>query len=354
MKMESIKNSIVCSPDNNRIVVVAPNWLGDAVMSLPFLLELRALFPAAVISVVCRDYVSEIYSRKKEIDRIILYRKRGFTSKNSLIRELRKSGPWDIAFLLPPSFSSAFAVFLAGVKRRIGYGTDFRSILLTDSLEGGLYRKGHLSSNYVRLIESVSDRVSESKSLPSIVPPGNWKGIIESKGITGNYAVFSAGASYGPAKIWPAENYLKLAELLYENKGLEIVAVGTGKDKEYLNLIVDIKRKQGINLAGECDIKELIAILKGAEVVVGNDSGPVHISAALGVPTVSLFGSTSPLWTGPRGTSSKIVESNIECSPCFKKECPIYNYAKCFDDITIESVYKVVCEVLGGININSK
>lgn len=351
MKMESTENSIARESDSTRIVVLAPNWLGDAVMSLPFFLELREVFPAASISVACRDYVSEIYSRKKEIDRIIIYRKSGFISRNSLIR---KSGPWDIAFLLPPSFSSAFALFLAGVKRRIGYGTDFRSIILTDALDGALYKKGHLSDNYASLIDLVSNRVRESKSLPSIVPPGNWGDIIERKRIKGNYAVFSAGASYGPAKLWPAENYLKLAGLLSEDKGLEVVAVGTGKEKEYLNSIVNIKKKPGINLAGECDVKELIAVLKGAEVVVGNDSGPVHISAALGVPTVSLFGSTSPLWTGPRGTSSKIVESNIECSPCFKKECPKYSHAKCYDDITIERVYKVICEMLDSGNINCK
>jgi heptosyltransferase-2 len=347
MKKEFIEDSIVHSPESKKILVFAPNWLGDAVMSLPFFLVLRITFPAAFIGVVCRDYVSEIYLRKKEIDRILVYKKSGLRNKIALIRKLRTSGPWDICFLLPPSFSSAFAVFLAGVKRRIGYGTDFRSILLTDEFKGALYKKGHLSNGYIKLINFVSEKKMEFEFLPSVIPPENWRDIIKTKGIKGKYAVFSAGASYGPAKLWPAENYLELAKFLYRDKGLYVVVVGTGKEREYLNSIVCKENKQVINLAGKCNVKELVAILKGAEIVVGNDSGSVHISAALGVPTVSLFGSTSPFWTGPRGKSSKIIKSKIECSPCFKKECPKYNYAKCFDDITIKSVYKAVCEVMG-------
>ncbi|MCD6380184.1 lipopolysaccharide heptosyltransferase II [bacterium] len=346
MKKEFIENSIVHSSESKKILVLAPNWLGDAVMSLPFFLVLRTVFPAAFISVACRNYVSEIYLRNQEIDRILVYSKNGLKSKISLIRKLKTSGPWDICFLLSPSFSSALSVFLAGVKRRIGYGTDFRSIFLTKAFKGNLYKKGHLSNGYIKLISLVSGKLKEFEFLPSITPTGNWTEIIKTKGIKGKYAVFSAGASYGHAKLWPGENYLKLAKLLYRKMGFPVVMVGTEKERVYLNSIVGKENKQVINLAGKCDVKELVAILKGAQVVVGNDSGSVHLSAALGVPTVSLFGSTSPFWTGPRGINSKIINSNIECSPCFKKECPKYNYAKCFDDITISRVYKAVCEVV--------
>ena len=347
MKKEFTGNSTAHNSQSKRILVMAPNWLGDAVMSLPFFLQLRKVFPDAFICTVCRDYVSEIYSRKNEIDRILVYGKIGLKSKISLIKKIRLSGPWDICFILSPSFSSAFIVFLAGLKSRIGYGTDYRSVLLTNAIEGALCKKDHLSNSYIRLIGLVSEEVMGYDYLPSVVPPEDSKNIIKSKGITGKYAVFSAGASYGPAKLWPAYNYLELARLFSGDKGIEIVTVGTEKEREYLNSIVGGENKAGINLAGKCDVKELIAILKGAEFVVGNDSGSVHISAALGVPTVSLFGSTSSLWTGPRGQDSVIVESNIDCSPCFKKKCPIYDYAKCFDNIKIVRVYKAVCEVMG-------
>jgi heptosyltransferase-2 len=103
-----------------------------------------------------------------------------------------------------------------------------------------------------------------------------------------------------------------------------------------------------INIAGKVGVGELISVLNGAEVVVGNDSGPVHLSAALGVPTVSIFGSTSPEWTAPRGKRSKVVASEIKCSPCFKRECPIYDYAKCYDDISVERVFKAVYQVQKG------
>ncbi|MDZ7859848.1 MAG: lipopolysaccharide heptosyltransferase II [Candidatus Krumholzibacteriota bacterium] len=329
-----------------RILVLTPSWLGDAVMSLSFFQKLRGVFPDGYIVAACSDYVSEIYENKTEINQIVTYSKGGLKNKISLIKELRSHARWEICFLLSPSFSSALTAFLSGAKRRIGYGTDSRSLLLTDAIDKTSYKKGHIYDVHSRLIGLARENVNEKEYIPSIEPPGNWKEIIESKGIKGKYAVFSAGASYGPAKLWPAENYLKLSELLRENEGLNVVAVGVSREREYLNSIIGKNNGSGVNLAGECNLKELIAILKGAEVVVGNDSGPVHLSSALGVPTVAIFGSTSPLWTGPRGKRSRIVNSNIKCSPCFKRECPLYDYAKCFDDILTGDVYEVVREVM--------
>lgn len=329
-----------------RILVLTPSWLGDAVMSLSFFQNLRELFPDAFIGAACSEYVSEIYENRTEINQIVRYSKGGLKNKISLIRRLRSRGRWEICFLLSPSFSSALTAFLSGAKRRIGYGTDSRSLLLTDVIDKTYYKKGHVLDVHRRLIELARENVNKKEYIPSIKPPGNWKDIIESKGIKGEYAVFSAGASYGPAKLWPAENYSKLSELLRENKGLNVVTVGVSRERDYLNSIIGKDKGSGINLAGQCDLKELTAILKGADVVIGNDSGPIHLSSALGVPTVAIFGSTSPLWTGPRGKRSRIVNSNIKCSPCFKRECPLYDNARCFDDILIDDVYEVACEVM--------
>jgi len=346
MKRESTNSSTACRSGSNQILVLAPNWLGDAVMSLPFFLQLGASFPESRLTVSCNDYVFEVYRREPAVDRFIRFRK-GFADRVSGIRKGRPKGGWGLCFVLPPSFSSALTAFLAGTARRVGYGTELRSFLLTDPLKGESYKRGHLTDVYMKLVEEGGGQRGEGCGYPVVVPPEDWKDIIEDAGIRGNYAVLCAGASYGPAKRWPARRFSSLSMKLAEEMGLKTVKVGSESEKEYLDSIEGGKGAD-INIAGKVGVRGLISVLKGASVVVGNDSGPVHIASALGIPTVSIFGSTSPDWTAPRGKRSLVLSSELECSPCFKRECPLYDHAKCLDDITVREVYNAIHEVLRG------
>jgi len=344
MKMEPTENSTRCISGNN-ILVFAPNWLGDSVMSLPFFFTLRKAVPQARITVICRRYVSEIFARLKVKDKLLVMEKTGLLETVSVIRKSSGgAGNYDICFILPPSFSSALAVLLAGIKRRVGYGTDFRSLLLTDSLKGSLYRRGHIIERYLQLIERSGLYARERISMPVLSPPPDWKVIIKKLKIPEGYAVLSPGASYGEAKRWPPEKYRKLAQKIYSENSSFLAVVGSDRERDYLDRIC-IDNSYMINLAGRIDIHELTAVLRGAEAVVGNDSGTVHLSAALGVPTVAIFGSTSPEWTAPRGSSVEIISTGIPCSPCFDRECGRHEYPKCYDDIMIEDVYDAYCQL---------
>ncbi len=341
MKKEPTGNFTKCISENN-ILVLAPNWLGDAVMSLPFFAALRKRYPESFVTAACHDYVSEIFRRCPDIDRLLVDGKGGIFGKASKIRASRPQGnSYQKCFILRPSFSSALTAFLAGIAERVGYGTDFRSFLLTGSLKGKLYRSGHLAEGYIRLLDINSRKPEDEMTVPVLEPPGQWRSILEGMALPENYIVFSPGAAYGPAKLWPADKYGELAEKIYSNGKTVIVAVGSSGEKDYISGILD-GAGNGINLAGKTGMKELIAVLRGAQAVVGNDSGTVHLSAALGVPTVAIFGSTSSEWTSPRGEYVEVLDSEISCSPCFERECRLYEYARCYDDIKVEDVLKAL------------
>lgn len=350
MKKEPTGNFTGCISENN-ILVLAPNWLGDAVMSLPFFTVLRKRHPQSFITAACREYVYEVFRRCSDIDRLLVTGESGIFGKASEIRASCPEGVgYRICFILRPSFSSALTAFLAGISERIGYGTDFRKLLLTRSLKGASYRIGHLTESYIRLLE-LEDGVSEDGiPVPALEPPGQWRSMVRSMSLPDSYIVFSPGATYGPAKLWPANNYRKLAEELCSDSETGIVAVGSSVEEEYISGILG-NIENGVNLAGKTGMRELMAVLKGARAVIGNDSGTVHLSAALGTPTVAIFGSTSPEWTSPRGEKVEVLDSDLPCSPCFERECRVYEYARCFDDINIEDVVKAYSRMRKGADI---
>ncbi|MBD3178578.1 MAG: lipopolysaccharide heptosyltransferase II [Candidatus Latescibacteria bacterium] len=343
MKKEPTGNSTKCISGNN-ILVIAPNWLGDAVMSLPFFCALRKAFPGCRITVACRRYVSEIFSRCRPVDRLLPLENGGILSRVLKIRKgSAEEGNYARGFVLPPSFSSALLAFLSGVRNRTGYRTDARGMLLTESLKSELYRHGHLVDGYLRLIalSGGSYELEEDEALPALDPPPDWKPVVKSLKLPERYAVMSPGASYGPAKLWPGANYRDTARMINSGDKMPTVFVGSQKEKEYIAGICN-EVNGGINLAGRIDIHGLISVLRGAEVVIGNDSGTVHISAALGVPTVAVFGSTNAEWTAPRGRSVSVLSSGIPCSPCYDRECGIFDYAKCYDDIVVADVLDAI------------
>jgi heptosyltransferase-2 len=315
-------------------------------MATPFLAALRGRRPDAVIVLVCRDYVAEVFQRNQAIDSIVGYRGRNLRARIAAVRGAGAPG-FDACFVLPPSFSSALVSRAAGARRRLGYGGEGRRLLLTDTLPGAGYRDGHLSSAYVRLLERYTGQPEPGVPLPEIVPPASWRETARELAGEDRYFIIAPGATYGSAKVWPHERYAALAKRIIDRADSIAVVIGTQEEREGAAALAERIGSRARNRAGALSLKGLIAVLRGATVTIGNDSGPVHVSAALGVPTVALFGPTSAAWTAPRGPAVRTVLGDIPCAPCFKRECP-FGPPRCLARIEVDSVYEIVRDLVPG------
>ncbi len=315
-------------------------------MAIPFLSVLKDIRPGASITVLAGSYVSDLLVRDESLDRLVVWEKSGgIRAEISALRRNRPKAGWDVCFVLPPSFSSALVGYASRAARRAGYDSELRKFLFTDALPAVEIKASHLSDAYIRLAEKVFGAPAAAPPIPVIVPPEDWKSIRDEKVATGDYIVIAAGATYGSAKLWPIEKYALAAGELSRMTGSAVVTVGTEGEGGALGIIGGEVEGDFINIAGRCTVEDLVAVLRGARLVIGNDSGPVHISAALGVPTVTVFGSTSPRWTAPRGKSSVVIAGSAECAPCFKRECP-EGRAKCLESIAVSDLLEAARRLL--------
>jgi heptosyltransferase-2 len=331
-----------------RIAVVAPNWLGDAVMSL----DAIGALAGARVSVLVSPYVARVYAGIEGVDELIVDRPSGRIRRMlSRARWLDATDP-DVALVLPPSFSSALTTLLGGVTRRVGYRGDVRDALLSDALPSEGLRDEHLSTSYRRLASRALELAGVEAGNGSVVPSlhvddrdrDEAAAVLMSAGVPeGRYAVVVPGAAYGPAKTWPEDRFDALCAGL--SGDLPVVLTGGPGDK-VLCLRIASARERVFSVAGESSLGGFFAILEGAAVVIANDSGAPHASASLGRPTITLFGSTSPVWTAPRGERVDVIRHPVSCSPCFRRTCP--TRLECFNGITPDAVLARARECLSG------
>ncbi|UCG52862.1 MAG: lipopolysaccharide heptosyltransferase II [Candidatus Latescibacterota bacterium] len=325
------------SPQSRNIVILSPNWLGDAVMSLP-LVGLIGAAAGVRLVVAAKSYTARVYCGIGQVAELFVPpaggRLRLALAHRRLFREIGVEG----VVLLAPSFSSALGPYLARVGVRVGLRSDGRGPLLTRALSDEGLRNQHLSENYVRLGSALLRELhvpepNEFETPQLRVFAGERKSLdplLDSAGVRpGEYAVVVPGATYGPTKSWPADKYRALiAELSNE---IPVVVGGSSAERQLCTSIV-----QGIprvhNFAGWTGLGEFIALLDGARVVVANDSGAPHVAASLGTPVVVIFGSTSPTWTAPLGETVHVIRKTVHCSPCFLAECP--TKLECYEGIT--------------------
>lgn len=335
-------------PERKRIALMAPNWLGDAVMSLPLAGMLHAA--GARVSVLASPYVARVYAGLSDVDELIVDVAGGRMRRMiARMRALDASTP-HAAVICPPSFSSALTALFAAVRFRVGLATDARSPLLTDVLPSLGSRQEHLSLNYRRLGERALERVG------LVVPdqwraPAMWVGdqdradaeaALREAGVPdGGYAVVVPGATYGTAKTWPSERFEQLCERV--SADIPVVLTGARRERDLCERVC-AGRSNVFNLAGETSLGGFFGLLAGASVVIANDSGSPHAAAALGAPVVVLFGSTSPVWTAPLGDYVEVVQHRVPCNPCFLKTCP--TQLECFAGISSEEVHGRVRAVL--------
>jgi len=355
-----------------RVLVRVPNWIGDAVLSIPTIEYIKGVFPSASITILAKPWVSPIYLNNPAVAEVREYTPHGFLDKVRFARSLRKAG-FDVAILFTNSFESAVVPFLASIPIRVGYSTDMRGFLLTHPVKRSKVKRSEIGLRhqvfyYLGLLEglkgsgqwSVVGDQEETLGADKIPIPHiyitdkerQWaRDFIKSHLPTlhsppSTFIIgISPGAMYGPAKRWPPERFAKLADRLAEDGAMVLVFGGEG-EKDICGVVSQRMVKPHLNLAGKTTLREFISLVENCSVFITNDSGSMHIASCLGVPTIAVFGSTDPKLTGPLGDTSIVVKKDIECSPCFEKVCPFGHY-RCMELVTVDDVYERVEKVQG-------
>jgi heptosyltransferase II len=335
-------------PQPKTILVRMPNWIGDLVMATPILTDLRSAFPKASITAMCRTPICELLREDAAIDELFCFTK---LANNFLRRQQRdiiakiERGKFDTAVLLTNSFSSAWWCWQGKVAQRIGYPDHFRRFLLTDKVPWPK-EKMHQVDLYKKLLEPLG--IQKSKTAPRLFV--SEKEVSESKELLyqrgykkGQTLIgINPGASYGSAKCWPPDRFRALAlELMQEGS---LVFFGDSSTFSLVKEICNGLPEQVMNLAGVTSLRELACIIKDCDLLVTNDSGPMHIAAAFGTPLIALFGSTDDEATGPYGKPEAVINKRVPCSPCFKRVCPID--FPCMKGISVEEVVETARNIL--------
>lgn len=330
-----------------RILVRTPNWLGDAVMALPALAALEKAFPRASVALLAHIRVAGLFGLEKRTEGVISYEPqgvhRGVRGISKLAGELKRER-YDLAVVFPNSFSSAWMAFLAQARQRVGYVSEGRGRLLTIRIRLRKdHRQRHLSEGYLDLIRALGigcDAVVPKVALsPDIKKEGERflkeRGDLPEMKLIG----FGPGATYGEAKRWDESRFGELGSRL-AGEGFGVLLFGVREEHE---LCEDIRKRIGegaVNLAGETDLRQLAGVLSQCVAFVSNDTGAMHLAAALGLPVVALFGSTSPEWTRPLGRTS-VLYKRPYCSPCFARTCPDGS-RRCWKAIGADEVFSTL------------
>jgi heptosyltransferase II len=348
------------SPAPRRILIRGTNWIGDAVMSEPALSAIRHAFPKAELTLLAKPVVAELFQQHPGIDHLLLYEHRGrharLSGKWALGSELRR-GRFDVAILFQNAFEAALLAFLAGIPRRYGYGTDGRGFLLTDSVAvPNRTAFGHHTQYYVDLLRPLD--ITPSPAAPRLfvseIEEERMRQRLTELGIqaTERLIGLNPGSTYGSAKRWLPERFAEAMDRVVEQFGGRVVIVGAMGEEALGQAIAEKMHSKPVVLSGRTSIRELMSVIKRCRLFVTNDTGPMHIAAAFGVPVVAVFGPTDFRTTSPVGEAHQIVREPVECSPCLLRECPIDH--RCMTRVAVEQVYEAAAEQLQMQNAKGK
>lgn len=339
------QSELVRKPFRNvkRILIRMPNWLGDVVMSLPAARHIRRLFPHAWIACLIKENMAEIPRNSGDFDAVFGYEAksgmRAIFQKAKMTRSLRRAF-FDLVVLFTNSFESALCVHGAGIPLRVGYKADGRGFLLTHALR----RRPepiHQIQEYLHLCRYLGKaEVTEAPQVRISPSDQRWAGdFIRSIGLFPDCLLvgFCPGAAYGPAKMWLGGRLIELARRLAEAYSARFLILGGKNDLEPCSTVADGIGPNAIDLCGKTTIRELAALLGRCALVIANDSGPLHLAAAIGIPTIGIFGPTDPQRSAPPANCT-VISKSVQCSPCYKRECP--TDLLCMTSVSVEEVYR--------------
>lgn len=329
------------------ILVRGVNWIGDAVMTIPALRALRKAYPGATISLLVRPSVIPVFEKSPDIDEIIAYdaKFRGVTGKLRLAGMLRHK-KFSMAILLQNAFDAALIARLAGIPRRIGYSRDGRGFLLTDAVPfSGDDRKVHHIDYYLNLLRSAGipadfEEPAIHLSLDELITAREAL-----SGLQRPVLGVNPGATFGSAKRWLPGRFAEVANWFKRDTGGSAVIFGSESEAALAHEIDKSIPEGKLFLAGKTSLRELAALIAECDILLTNDSGPMHIAYAVGTPTLAIFGSTEPKLTGPLAEGHGIIKKEFSCSPCFKRTCATKDL-RCMYTVTAEEVFFCVKEML--------
>jgi heptosyltransferase II len=323
-------------------LVIAPQWIGDAVMTEPLLRRLAGRGEQLTVGALAS--VAPVYRAMPQVHEVIEFPFAHGSLQLKARRAMSKQleGRFDTAYVLPNSLKSALLPFLASIPKRVGYLGEARVGLLTHRLKNPNGDRPAMVAFYSALS---GDKEGLEHDRPKLhLPSEQIQAALRAHGLqAGGYFVLAPGAEYGPAKRWPAIHFAELAKSLDR----PAVLLGSGKEAALCQEIATVAgADRCLDLAGKTSLSDAFALIAGAQAVVSNDSGLMHVAAAFGVPQVALFGSSSPLHTPPLNERAQVIWLNqdphyqppLDCSPCFQRECPL-GHTRCLVDITPDAVW---------------
>ncbi len=332
-----------------KILVIAPSWIGDSIIAQPLFTRLHERHPGLILDVFAPPWVAPALAHMAEVRRIIVnpytHGQLRLAGRWRLGRQLAREG-YDATIVLPNSWKSALLPLFAGIRSRIGFLGEARYGLINRIVPLNKQAVPLLVDRYALLAGGDNNPSTPLPEATLIVDPREMRATLASLGLSDDPApvVFCPGAEYGPAKRWPAEHFAALARELHAD-GHPVWLVGSAKDATIGNEIAAQAPGACANLCGKTTLAQAIALIAAARLVVSNDSGLMHVAAALKRPLVALFGSSSPRYTPPLSKQAQVIWLELACSPCFERICPLGHF-RCMQDITPARVLQLARQSL--------
>jgi heptosyltransferase-2 len=337
---------------DERTLIVAPSWVGDAILSEPVIALLRDPYTEPVVDVLAPRWCAPVYARMRGVGRVIEnpfdHGRFDLAGRRRLARQLREAN-YARALVLPNSWKSALIPWLARIPQRIGYVGEGRYGLLTDARRLNAKAMPRLVERFAALTARPGGLVPMPPA-PVLVPDAtNRARAIQELNLSTSrpVAILCPGAEFGPAKRWPPTYFADLARRLLQ-RNMQVWLIGSTSDALAASAVMAAagnSAKQIRDLVGKTDLGTAVDLLSAGALVISNDSGLMHAAAAVGTPLVGLFGSSSPVYTPPLSENAYIARIDIACSPCFKRECPLGHF-RCMRELTPDTVYNLTRSAL--------
>lgn len=333
-----------------KILIIGPSWVGDTMLMQPMLMRLKQRHPDSLIDVLAPPWTDELLLAMPEVNEVIFNPfPHGALQLHARYRlgKYLNDNRYDQAIVLPNSLKSALVPFFARIPLRTGFVGEMRYGLLNDARNLNKTRLPLMVERFAQLAERAGDDIPQPLPNPKLkVSQTSLDATLYKLGLTLDkpVAVFCPGAEYGPAKRWPAAYFAEIAQRL-QQQGYAVWLIGSTKDREVADKIVALGNPECRNLCGNTGLGDAIALLSCAQLVISNDSGLMHLAAALDRPMLALFGSSSPGFTPPLSGLAHVIKLEIKCSPCFKRECPLGHF-NCMNQLTPNLVWERLITLL--------